>query len=228
MGRSWVMNVCMSRWGGEGINQFPGSEEKLAAFASLRPAGKTEAWFNFFKRKFKENPLQMAEISQKTHKQLKPQTSKSCSRRRKNTTFSKHRQVNMNKKCPSCIINYYFRKKTDSFSLNSNIQIFPLAEHKKGARLQVDHCTLGFSYHYLLIYPLFTTQTFWLYYVYRKYETTSLGFFIVFFSCFYNKFCERKNSPFIFPIYMCTLDKDTARRNQVVARNVIALSKWGK
>lgn len=26
------MNVCMSRWGGEGINQFPGSEEKLAVF----------------------------------------------------------------------------------------------------------------------------------------------------------------------------------------------------
>lgn len=59
--------------GGEGINQFPGSEENLAVFASLRPAGKTEAWFNFL---FKENPLQVAEIFQKTHKQPKPQTPK--------------------------------------------------------------------------------------------------------------------------------------------------------
>lgn len=128
MGRSCGMNVCVSRWGGEGINQFPGSEEKLAVFASLRPAGKTEAWFNFL---FKENPLQVAEISQKAHNQPEPKTPKSCSRRRKNTTFSKHRQVNMNKKCPSCIINYYFRKKTDSFSLNRNIQIFPLAQKRR-------------------------------------------------------------------------------------------------
>lgn len=33
MGRNCVMNVYISRWGGEGINWFPGSEEKLAVFA---------------------------------------------------------------------------------------------------------------------------------------------------------------------------------------------------
>lgn len=60
-------------------------------------------------------------------------------------------------KRPSYIINYYFEKKTGSFSFNSNIQIFPLAEQKRGERLQADHCTLGFCYHYLLIYPLLTT-----------------------------------------------------------------------
>lgn len=27
------MNMCTSRWGGEGISPFPGSEEKLAVFA---------------------------------------------------------------------------------------------------------------------------------------------------------------------------------------------------
>lgn len=58
-----VPRICVLR-GGEGkeSTRFLEVKKNWPSLQSPRPAGKTEAWFNFL---FKENPLQVAEMSRK-------------------------------------------------------------------------------------------------------------------------------------------------------------------